>query len=102
MIPIIGSIQEQSVVYYRALDLSIKAAKDGYTFSSNSEYLCDFLLDPSNSVEDLQEFIVDMREMAKKAHKDATSMSEMFRGVRQGLNQVLFFTTLSPRTIAEF
>jgi hypothetical protein len=78
------------VAYYRALDLSIKTVEDGYTFSSDSEYLCDFLIDPNNTVEELQEFIDDMRKMAKQAHEDAQVMSEMFRGVRQNLNQVCF------------
>jgi len=86
--PIIQNIKEQSVVYYRALDLSIKTVEDGYTFSSDSEYLCDFLLDPKNTPEELQEFIDDMRQIARRAHEDAKEMSEMFRGVRQNLNQI--------------
>jgi len=86
--PIIKHIQEQSVAYYQALDLSIKTVENGYTFSKDSELLCDYLLDPKNTVEELQEFIDDMRKNAKQALKDAKVMSEMFRGVRQILNQV--------------
>jgi len=93
---IIQNIREQSVVYYHALDLSIKTVEDGYTFSSDSEYLCDFLVDPNNTTEDIQEFIDDMRQIARQAHEDAKVISEMFRGVRQNLNQVSLFTTLSP------
>jgi hypothetical protein len=98
--PIIHNIREQSVVYYRALDMSIKTVEDGYTFSSDSEYLCDFLLDPKNTVEELQEFINDMRKIAKQAHEDAKVMSEMFRGVRQNLNQVCYSLRYLPLTIA--
>ena len=85
---VIKDIREQSVVYYRALDLSIKTVEDGYTFSTDSEFLCDYLHDPNNTVEELQEFIGDMRKMAKQAHNDAKVMSEMFRRVRQNLSRV--------------
>lgn len=85
---IIQKVRGQGLVYYSALDQSVRAAQDGYKFSDDAEYLCDFLLDPKNSQNDLQEFVADMRTTARRAHKDAVEMSEKFRSVRSGLHQV--------------
>jgi hypothetical protein len=86
--PIIQRIQEQSRKYYNALDLSIKTAEVGFDFSTDSEYLCEFLLEPSSTVEELQDYISEMREKARHAHDDARHTSEIFRAVRQNLIQV--------------
>lgn len=86
--PIIQDVKAQGLLYYHALDLSVKTAGDGYAFSADAEHLCTSLLDPQNTAEELQQFISEMRATVRRAHADATNMSELFRSVRQGLNQV--------------
>jgi len=98
MQPILDNIRQQTVGYYRALDLSIATAEAGYSFSGDAEQLCDFLLDPQYTVQELQEYIQDMREVARSAHEDAKTMCESFRNVRQGLNQI---TAGIPSKVAE-
>ena len=85
---VIVSIRRQGSAYYRAVDRSIQAAVDGYKFSSDAIDLCDALLDPQTTREDLLEFIGEMKVFAKKALDDANSMCEDFRMVRHGLNEV--------------
>lgn len=85
---LIERVQEQGIVYYRALDKSIQVVEDGYAFSVDSEELCGFLLDPHYTEKELQEFVSSMRDFAKQAHSDAKTTVDMFRSVRQGLNEV--------------
>jgi hypothetical protein len=95
--PIITSVQEQGVAYYSALDLSLKTAQDGFNFSGDAGQLCDYLLDENNTVDDLQDYIRDLRSIAKRAHSSAIMTCEKFRLVRQGLNQASIHIT-SPST----
>jgi len=88
LIPFIKDVQAQGIAYYLALDSSIDTAVDGYAFSESSEYLCECLLNPNSTLDDLKDYITDMREKARRAHLDATTVSEKFRSVRQGLNQI--------------
>ena len=85
---LIQNIRAQSIEYYGALDLSIKTVEDGYAFCVNAEALCDYLVDRTNTTEELQEYIFSMRKLAKKAHEEAKIVSEKFRGVRMNLMQV--------------
>jgi len=98
MQPILHNIRQQAVGYYRALDLSVITAEAGYSFCEDAEQLCDFLVDPQYTVQELQEYIQDMREVARSAHEDAKTMCESFRNVRQGLNQI---TVGIPGKVAE-
>jgi hypothetical protein len=85
---LIQNIRAQSVEYYGALDLSIQTVEDGYTFCVNAEALCDYLVDRTNTTEELREYICVMRKLAKRAHEDAKIVSEKFRRVRMNLMQV--------------
>lgn len=88
LIPIIAGVQRQGEAYYDGLDLSIKTAENAYTFSTDAVDLCNALLNPDYSVEELQQFIDDMRELAQDARDDALNTSNVFRSVRERLNQV--------------
>jgi len=84
----ITKIRANSKVYHEALDTSITTAEAGYAFCKDAEDLCEYLLDPGISVADLQEYIDDMKDKARQAHQDVTSMTQKFRSVRQSLFNV--------------
>lgn len=88
LIPMIASVQRQGEAYYRGLDISIKTAENAYTFATDAQDLCKALLNPDYSIQELQGFIDDMRELAQDAREDAKNTSNVFRAVRSALNQV--------------
>lgn len=69
--------------------MSIKTAQDGYSFSTDVIQLCDYLLDKTTSMEDLREYIQDMKDKAKQAYGECTETLNKFREVRRGLNDVV-------------
>jgi hypothetical protein len=85
---VIKNIQGQTLVYCEAMDTSIKTAQDGLDFSSDAIELCGHLLDPDTDPNDLQGYIGDMQNKAKRAHEDSSTTWNKFREVRQGLMEV--------------
>lgn len=85
---VIDDIGRLGLIYYEAIDLSIKTAQDGYNFSGDAVQLCELLLNQETDVNDLREYIQDMRDKAKTACEECTHTLNKFRDVRQGLNEV--------------
>ncbi|KIM23327.1 hypothetical protein M408DRAFT_332415 [Serendipita vermifera MAFF 305830] len=85
---VIQKIQGHTIVYFEAIDTSIKTAQDGYGFSCDAIELCGYLLDPETDTDDLQEYIGDMQSKAKRAHEDSLMTLNKFRDVRKGLIEI--------------
>jgi hypothetical protein len=87
-VKVIQDIQRHGLVYCEAIDISTQTAQDGYNFSRDAIDLCDFLLKPDNTNEDLLEYISEMLDTAKRAREDSTKTLDKFRLVRAGLMEV--------------
>lgn len=86
----IEDIHTLGLSYYSAIDISVKTAQDGYGFSSDALQLCELLLDSDTNVNELQEYIKDMKDKANHAHSDSKETLDKFRNVRKSLNEVSF------------
>jgi hypothetical protein len=82
-------VKEHAIVYFSAIDMSIKASQAGASFAEDAISLCEAIVDeaPPDSI---IAFIDDMQEVAKQARKDAEDMLEKFRSVRRGFLNVNF------------
>ncbi|KIM75572.1 hypothetical protein PILCRDRAFT_827125 [Piloderma croceum F 1598] len=83
---IIVRIRDHTVVYFDAIDMSIRNSMEGVAFAEDALALCDFL--SQSRPLDLVHFIDDMIEIAGKAHMSAQDTVDKFRSARQGLVQV--------------
>jgi hypothetical protein len=86
----IGEIQGRHNEYCEAINMSVRAAQDGYDISHYAIILCDYLRDKTQPQENIQAFISDMKEKTTSAHKDCREMMEMFRSVNRGLLKVCY------------
>jgi hypothetical protein len=84
-VSVVREIEKNGLIYYEAIDMSIKTAEDGHAFSSDIIDLCDFLLDPSTELSDILAYVETIRDKASRAHTDSKATMEKFRAVRAGL-----------------
>jgi hypothetical protein len=82
-------VKKHSIVYFSAIDMSIKASQAGASFAEDAISLCEAIVDdaPLNYI---IAFIDDMQRVAMQARSDAEDMLEKFRTVRQGFYNVNF------------
>ena len=85
---IIQEIRKHGSKYRDAIDMSIQTAQDGYNFGIEAIDLCDLLLDPEISLEDLQEYVRSMQDAANRAHRAAAETLQMFNSVQQPIKEV--------------
>jgi hypothetical protein len=85
---IIQDMHKYGLVYYAAIDMSIQAAEAGYAFSAEAIDLCHDLLDTDTNLEDLQEYIISMKDVARQAHQSSKAAVDKYNYVRQGIFEV--------------
>lgn len=85
LVKVIQDMQSHGQIYCDAVDMSLRTAQDGYGFSRDAIDLCEFLLKPDCTMEDLLEYISDMQDTAKRAREDSTNTMDKFRLVHTGL-----------------
>lgn len=90
----IQSLREEAKSFFGSVAQSWENAQGGYSFAKRATELCGNLLKPEISDEEIQASIIKMRDIAQKAHKEATTTSTMFRSNRQGLHRVSQFALL--------
>jgi hypothetical protein len=87
---ILGEIQLEAMRFFASINESIKNAQTGFHFAKSAEDLCIGLslsqADCDNAT--IQSYIRKMQEVAKQAHEEAISTSNMFRANRRGFNSV--------------
>lgn len=84
----VDGIRNQTGPYVTAIDQSLKAAEQVWTFSADSAGLCDFLLDPDTISEGLAEYAYEMHQFASEATEAATSAMNRFRDIRRALFRI--------------
>lgn len=85
---IINNIAEQSNKCHTVIKKSLTGAKHGQTFAENVVVFCDALADKHNSEENLSKILLDLTEVAEKAHKRSVKAREQLIGVRDGLSEI--------------
>ncbi|KIM23312.1 hypothetical protein M408DRAFT_28002 [Serendipita vermifera MAFF 305830] len=86
---VILDICQFSSNYYDAIDISIDTAQNGYQFSDDVIELCGFLLNETIDIEELREYIDDMKSKAQDAWEECTAALTKFRKVRQDLLEIM-------------
>lgn len=86
--PIIESVQAQSVAIHEALNLSIANASDGYLFATDMEELCSALLNPKYPKSEVKEMVEQLRAKTETAMEGAKIISSKFSDIRQELYRV--------------
>ena len=76
--------------YIASVSRSLKTAESGCAFAKLAQELCDTLSGGRDECPDelIQESIAEMKEIAKKAHKDARVTAEMFNANKQEFTEV--------------
>jgi hypothetical protein len=81
-------IEVYAIAYQEAIDASIKAARDGVNFSTDAIELCDYLIDPTKELTELEKYTKDLQDKSGTACENSTQTLNKFRDVHIGLVEV--------------
>lgn len=85
---VVQRIQNYNLVFFEAIDASIKTAKDGYLSSCDSIELCRRRVSSQIGTDNTQEYTCDMQSKTKRVHDDHLIALNNFESVRNELTQV--------------
>jgi len=87
--PLEERLQSQ-IKYIESVTKSFRTAESGFAFAKLAQELCDTLSGGRDECPDelIQESIAEMKEIAKKAHKDAKVTAEMFNATSQVFTEI--------------
>lgn len=81
---ILNRIRGEVMNYYRSIDQSVKMADSGHSFAQDAEILCEIFVNTSQySIEDIKNYLDDMRLVGEKALAEAKATRELFKSNRE-------------------
>lgn len=89
------SLRAEMKGFAGSITQSYDNAQSAYEFAKRAENMCKSMIDPTNTDEEIQGLVMEMRQITQKAHEDTANTANNFCANRVGFHNVCSVTLLA-------